>query len=162
MSVFFAPISSAATTYTINLTVLEEASALNIALYDDEGQSISDGVKKCKSKEISWINHNATSKYDLVKSTKIGNQTKVKIKNDSSKIVGLGTLSTVIWRYDRSEVDDNPDIGTIVYGTCIYSQKIKVTLSDFYSIELVGVATEPFDISLADLKKKKWKLTLTI
>lgn len=155
--------SEAATTYTINLRVIDSDSATNIALYDDSGdQSASHGVKECSDSKVMWINRNASRASDIMKFTKVGNRTKIKVKNDSGKVVGLGTLSKVSWLQDREEMDDDPEIGLVVFGTCIYSQKIKVKASDFYSIEISGLDAEPFDVSLASLKKKKWNLTLTI
>lgn len=153
------------TTYTLTLTIIDEDADTNIALYDDAGdQSAKHGIKKCSDSKVMWINPYASSTSDLIKYQKIGNKSKIKVKNDSGKIVGIGTLSTVGWKKDREEVDEDPEIGTIVYGTCIYSQKIKVSKSNFYSIEFSGTNTEipSFDIALSDLIKKKWKLTLTI
>jgi hypothetical protein len=111
-----------------------------------------------------WLNPDPVSTSDILKYQKIGNKSKIKVKNDSGKIVGIGTLSKVGWKKDRSEEDEDPEIGTVVYGTCTYSQSIKVTKSNFYSIEFSGTNTEipAFDIALSDLIKKKWKLTLTI
>ena len=154
-----------ATSYTLTLTIIDEDAATNIGLYDDTGdQSTKHGIKNCSDAKMSYINPNWSSTSDLIKYQKIGNKSKIKVKNDSGKIVGIGTLSTVGWKKDREEVDEDPEIGTIVYGTCIYSQKIKVSKSNFYSIEFSGTNTEipSFDIALSDLIKKKWKLTLTI
>jgi hypothetical protein len=154
-----------ATSYTLTLTIIDEDATTNIRLYDDAGdQSTKHGVKKCSDSKVMWLNPYASSTSDLIKYQKIGNKSKIKVKNDSGKIVGIGTLSTVGWKKDREEIDEDPEIGTIVYGTCTYSQKIKVSKSNFYSIEFSGTNTEvpPFDIALTDLIKKKWKLTLTI
>ena len=157
--------AQSATSYTLNLTIIDEDAATNIALYNDDGdQSTKHGVKKCSDSKVIWLNPDPYDTSDILKYQKIGNKSKIKVKSDSGKIVGIGTLSKVSWKKDRSEEDDDPEIGTIVYGTCSYSQSIKVFKSNFYSIEFSGTNTEipAFDISLADLIKKKWKLTLTI
>lgn len=157
--------ANSATNYTLNLTIIDEEASTNIALYSGEGDlNQSHGKKKCTGEKVFWINPNATSTNDLAKWTKIGNKTKVKVKNDSGKIVGIGTLSKVGWKKDREEIDEDPEIGLKVYGTCTYSQVIKVSKSNFYSIEFSGTNTvvPSFDISLSDLIKKKWNLTLTI
>jgi hypothetical protein len=157
--------SQSATSYTLKLTIIDEDAATNVALYDDAGdQSTKHGVKKCSDSKLMWLNPDPVSTSDILKYQKIGNKSKIKVKNDSGKIVGIGTLSKVGWKKDRSEEDEDPEIGTVVYGTCTYSQSIKVTKSNFYSIEFSGTNTEipAFDIALSDLIKKKWKLTLTI
>ena len=160
------PLSAhSATTYTLNLTIIDEDATTNVALYDDAGdQSVSHGRKKCSDTKLMWLNPDPISTSDLIKYQKIGNKSKIKVKNDSGKIVGIGTLSVVGWIKDRVEEDEDPEIGTVVYGTCTYSQKIKVSKSNFYSIEFSGTNVEvpSFDIALSDLIKKKWKLTLTI
>jgi hypothetical protein len=157
--------AQSATSYTLKLTIIDEDAATNVALYDDAGdQSTKHGVKKCSDSKLMWLNPDPVSTSDILKYQKIGNKSKIKVKNDSGKIVGIGTLSKVGWIKDRAEEDEDPEIGTIVYGTCTYSQKIKVFKSNFYSIEFSGTNTEipAFDISLSELIKKKWKLTLTI
>ena len=154
----------AATTYTLKLTIIDEEGATNVGLYDDAGdQSVQHGKKECSEAKKMYINPDPTSTSDIVKYQKIGNTSKIKVKNDSGKIVGIGTLSKIGWKKDRVENDD-PEIGPIVYGTCSYSQKIKVSKSNFYSIEFSGtnVDVPSFDIALSDLIKKKWKLKLTI
>jgi hypothetical protein len=157
--------SHSAPSYTLNLTIVDEDATTNVALYDDEGdQSASHGRKKCSSAKLMWLNPDPISTSDIIRYQKIGNKSKIKVKNDSGKIVGIGTLSVVGWKEDRVEENEDPEIGTVVYGTCTYSQKIKVSKSNFYSIEFSGTNVEvpSFDIALSDLIKKKWKLTLTI
>ena len=154
--------ANAATTYKLNLTVIEEAAIGQIALYDDEGdQSAKHGLKECTSDKIFYVNSNATSTSDIAKLTKVGNRTQVKVKNDSGKVVGLGTLSKVKWTKTEAYEDDDPEIGYVVKGTCTYSAVITLKVSDFYSIEIPNMTT-PYDVSLADLKADKWKLILTI
>jgi hypothetical protein len=156
--------AQAAGTYKITLTVIDEDAAKNVALYDDDGdQSVKHGLRKCADSKVLWLKSGASSTSDLIHYQKIGNKTQVKILNDSGKVVGLGTLSKVGWVKDRAE-DGGEDIGNVVYGTCTYSQVITVKASDFYSISLpnANVEISPYDISLSDIKKKKFKLTLTL
>ena len=156
--------AQASGTYKINLTIVDEEAAKNVALYDDDGdQSTKHGLKKCASSKLLWLNSGASSTSDLIHYQKIGNNTQVKVLNDSGKVVGLGTLSKVNWIRDRAQ-DEGSDIGTVVYGTCTYSQVITVKASDFYSISLPNANEEisPYDISLSDLKRKKFKLTMTV
>lgn len=157
--------ANAASRYKINLTIVDEDASTNVALYDDDGdQSSAHGKKKCANAKVMWLNQNAISTSDIIKYQKVGNKTQIKIKNDSGKVVGLGTLSKVGWIKDREEMDDDPDIGLVVYGTCTYSQVITVKASDFYSLEFANTNAKitPYDISASDLKKKKWKLTLQV
>ena len=159
------PAGNSASSYTINLTIIDEDAATNVALYDDDGdQSSAHGKKKCTDSKVLWLNPNPRTTSDIIKYQKIGNRTQIKIKNDSGKVVGLGTLSKVSWIKDREEIDDDPEIGLQVFGTCVYSQKIRVKSSDFYSIEFANSNSEitPYDISLSELKKKKFKLTLQV
>jgi hypothetical protein len=156
--------SNSATTYTLKLTIIDEDAATNIAVYGDEDQSVKGAIKNCSTAKEMWLNPNPQSTSDIIKFQKIGNKSKIKVKNDSGKIVGIGTLSKVGWIKDREELDDDSSSGIIVYGTCTYSQSIKVSKSNFYSIEFSGTNTDipSFDVALTDLIKKKWKLTLTI
>jgi hypothetical protein len=157
--------ADAAKSYTIALTLIVEEAATNFALYDDEGnQDSAHGRKKCSDDNPIWLNPNPTSTSDIAKSMKVNKNTRVKVKSDSGRTVGIGTLSKVGWIKDREEQDEDEEIGYIIYGTCTYSQSIKVSKSAFYSIELSGTKTpvNPFDISFQDLMKKKWKLTLTV
>jgi len=152
-----------ATTYTLTLTLIDKDAASKITLFDDEGdQSASHGRKTCSVAKLMWLNEDPSGLDDMVYYQKIGNKSKVRVKSDSGRIVGIGTLSRVDWKRDRVVVE--PEYGPIVYGTCIYSQKIKVSKSNFYSIEFSGtnVQVSTFDIALSDLIKKKWKLTLYI
>jgi hypothetical protein len=154
--------ANAATTYKLTLIVIEESAMGQIALYDDDGdQSPKHGLKKCTSNKIFYVNRNATSTADIAGFTKVGNRTQVKVKNDSGKVVGLGNLTKVKWTKTDEYEDDDPEIGYVVRGTCSYSAVITLKASDFYSIEIPNMTT-PYDISLADLKADKWKLTLTI
>ena len=154
-----------ATTYTLNLTIIDEDAFTNVGLYDDDGdQSVKHGIKNCSTSKAMWINPEPYNTSDIIKFQKIGNKSKIKVKSDTGKIVGIGTLSKVGWIKDRVEEDEDPEIGTIVYGTCTYSQAIKISKSNFYSIEFSGTNADvpSFDIAFTDLVKKKWKLTLKI
>jgi hypothetical protein len=141
--------ASAASTYTLNLSVYESDGLLG--LFSDESQTAAAGAKKCL--RGFYFSGASINKMIVTKSSK------VKVLNESSKMVGLGTLSTLTWKKAGTDVDS--DGVEYPVGNCIFSAKIKLKKSDFYSIQITGV-DETFDISHSDLVKKKWKLTLTI
>ena len=142
------PTASAASTYTLNLSVYESEEYMG--LFSDESQTAAGGAKKC----LRGFFLGATLKKMIVKKS-----SKVKIFNESAKVVGLGSLSTVTWKKAGTDLDADGEEYPV--GNCIFSGKIKLKKADFYSIEIDGV-DEPFDIEFSDLVKKKWKLTLTI
>jgi hypothetical protein len=159
--------AQSATTYTLNLTIIDKDAAKNVVLYDDDplgNQDIKHGIKVCSDPESWYFNPNL-NKYDLevIKDlNRITTTTKIKVKSDTGRIVGLGTLSKVGWIKDRET--DEGEGGLKVYGTCTYTKAIKVSKSNFYSIEFSGtnLNVPAFDIAFTDLVKKKWKLTLKI
>jgi hypothetical protein len=156
--------ANSATTYTLNLTIIDEDAAKNVSLYDDDplgNQDVKHGIKVC-SDPTSWYFNPDPNDIQITKKQRIGTKTKIKVKSDTGRIVGIGTLSKVGWIKDR-EVDEG-EYGLIVYGTCTYTKAIKVSKSNFYSIEFSGtnLNVPAFDIAFTDLVKKKWKLTLKI
>jgi hypothetical protein len=142
------PTAAAASTYTLNLSVYESEGYMG--LFSDEDQTAAGGAKKCLRGFFLGL---GLTKMVVKKSSK------VKIFNESGKVVGLGSLSTVTWKKAGTEVDSDGEEYPV--GNCIFSGKIKLKKADFYSIEIAGV-DEPFDIEFSDLVKKKWKLTLTL
>lgn len=151
--------AQSATTYTLNLTIIDEVAAKNVALTDNEGdQSIKHGIKECSDPKSIYFTPDLTG---IIKYQRIGTKTKIRVKSDTGRIVGIGTLSKVGWIKDREE---ETEYGLFVYGTCTYSKAIKVSKSNFYSIEFSGtnLNVPAFDIAFTDLVKKKWKLTLKI
>jgi hypothetical protein len=140
--------SSAASTYTLNLSAYEAEGF--IGLFSDEVQTPAGGAKKCLR---GFFGGFPLTKMIITKSSK------VKVFNESGKVVGLGSLSTVSWK--KTGVDFDADGEEYPVGNCIFSGKIKVKKADFYSISIAGV-DEPFDVEFSDLVKKKWKLTLTL
>lgn len=142
------PPASAASTYTLNLSVYESEEYMG--LFSDENQTAAGGAKKC----LRGFFLGATLKKMIVQKS-----SKVKIFNESAKVVGLGSLSKVTWK--KAGTDFDADGEEYPLGNCIFSGQIKLKKADFYSIEIAGV-DEPFDIEFSDLVKKKWKLTLTI
>ena len=142
------PTAAAASTYTLNLSVYESEGYMG--LFSDEDQTAAGGAKKCLRGFFLGL---SLTKMVVKKSSK------VKIFNESGKVVGLGSLSNVTWKKAGTEVDSDGDEYPV--GNCIFSGKIKLKKADFYSIEIAGV-DEPFDTEFSDLVKKKWKLTLTL
>lgn len=156
----FSPAQANAKTYRLTITVVDKNAEKNIGLFDDDGdQSKRHGLRKCSSSKLMWINENATRTSDIFKYQVIGNKTQAKIKNSASKVVGLGTLSSVNWVKDRVDISDL-DSGPVVYGTCTYTTRIKIKHSDFYSIEITNTDISPIDISLRELQRLKWRLYL--
>jgi hypothetical protein len=142
------PTATAASTYTLNLSVYESEGYMG--LFSDEDQTAAGGAKKCLRGFFLGL---GLTKMVVKKSSK------VKIFNESGKVVGLGSLSNVTWKKAGTEVDSDGEEYPV--GNCIFSGKIKLKKADFYSIEIAGV-DEPFDTEFSDLVKKKWKLTLTL
>lgn len=147
-TVINAPNAAAAATYTLNLSVYEPEGYLG--LFSDESQTPARGAIKCLR---GFFGGYPIKKMIVTKSSK------VKVFNESGKVVGLGSLSTVTWK--KVGTDLNADGKEYPLGNCIFSAKIKVKKADFYSISITGV-DEPYDAEFSDLVKNKWKLTLTI
>jgi len=145
---FNAPAASAASTYTLTLSVYESDGFMG--LFSDETQTPAGGAKKC--------HRGFFSGYPMKKMT-ISKSSKVKVLNESEKVVGLGSLSTVTWKKAGTDLD--ADGVEYPLGNCIFSTKLKVKKADFYSIRITGV-TEAYDVSFSDLVADKWKLTLTL
>ena len=158
--------ANSASTYTLNLTIIDKDADKAVTLYDDDplgNQDVKHGIKVCSDPESWYFNPNL-NKYDtevMKDLNRITTTTKIKVKSDTGRIVGLGTLSKVGWKKDREE---DGEYGLKVYGTCTYSKAIKVSKSNFYSIEFSGtnLKVPAFDIAFTDLVKMKWKLTLKI
>ena len=142
------PTVSAASTYTLNLSVYESEGYMG--LFSDEAQTAAGGAKKCLRGFFSGF---------PVKKMTISKSSKVKVFNESGKVVGLGSLSNVTWK--KTGVDLDADGEEYPIGNCTFTGKIKVKKADFYSISITGV-DEPFDVEFSDLVKKKWKLTLIL
>ena len=159
--------AQSATTYTLNLMIIDKDADKAVSLYDDDplgNQDVKHGIKVCSDPE-SWYFKPNRDTYDteIIKYlNRITTTTKIKVKSDTGRIVGLGSLSKVGWKKDREEDDEQG--GLVVYGTCTYSKAIKVSKSNFYSIEFSGtnLKVPAFDIAFTDLVKMKWKLTLKI
>jgi hypothetical protein len=82
----------------------------------------------------------------------IGMGSSLKVVNESGKTIGLGKVTKVsIWRYDYEED---------LVAHCGFRGTVKVGNAKFYKI-LVDGRNGP-DYSLAQLKKLKWSVTLTI
>lgn len=145
---FSAPVASAASTYTLSLTVYESEGYMG--LFSDESQTPAGGAKKCLRGFFSG--------YPMEKMT-ITKSSKVKVVNESGKVVGLGSLSTLVWKKAGTDLD--ADGVEYPLGNCIFSTKIKLKKADFYSIQITGLSGG-YDISFSDLVADKWKLTLTL
>ena len=145
---FNAPAASAASTYTLNLSVYESEGFMG--LFSDENQTPAGGAKKCLRGFFSG--------YPMKKMT-ILKSSKVKVLNESGKVVGLGTLSGVTWKKAATDLD--ADGVEYPLGNCIFSTKLKVKKADFYSIQITGL-DEAYDVSFSELGADKWKLTLLL
>lgn len=144
---FNAPIASAASTYTLSLTVYESEGYMG--LFSDESQTPAGGAKKCLRGFFSG--------YPMKKMT-FTKSSKVKVVNESGKVVGLGSLSTLVWKKAGTDLD--ADGFEYPLGNCIFSTKIKLKKADFYSIQIGGI-NEAYDVAFSELVADKWKLTLT-
>jgi len=153
--------------YTLKLTVIED-SIDGIEKINDIGGNplnISSGIYGCSlpNRYAGWSDENRKAIY-----AKIGKTTKVKILNESKKLLTLATLSKVNWlnpgppEYSYTQ-DDGVKVNT-VSGTCAFSQNIKLGKSKFYTIEFSGLKSEvpTFDFSFAELVKKKWAITIRV
>jgi len=143
-----APTASASATYTLNLSVYESEGF--IGLFSDEPATPAYGAKKCLRGFFGG--------YPLKKMS-INKSSKVKVFNESGKVVGLGSLQKVTWK--KAGVDLDADGLEYPLGNCTFTGKIKVKKADFYSISVAGV-DETYDVAFSDLVKQKWKLTLTL
>ncbi len=161
--------ANAATTYSLNLTLVNKASAASMALYEsDQPLTSAYALQKCGSPSMIWLFNSSGGFGNSSESTNsaknyFGKDTKIRIKNDAGKIVGIGTLTKVGWKTDHEEIDSED--GTRVWvGNCTYSTTIKIASSNFYSIEFSGKGSNvaAYDVSLSELKKQKWKITLSI
>jgi hypothetical protein len=79
---------------------------------------------------------------------KVAKGSKVKFLNETGKTVGLGRLNKVTVTEDDGEF------------YCSYSGKVSVGVAKFYSVEIDGRGGP--DYSFSELKKKKWKILLTL
>lgn len=135
-SLFF-PQTSNANQYkvTVNLTAAWKYSISNII--EDDGEAAA--IESCAEGII--------NDYDIMRGSK------VKLVNESGKTVGLGTFTKVFISY----VDGG-------YGGkdpyCGYRAKFKVQKAKFYSLTIDGRRGPEY--SFAELRKKKWKIVLSL
>ncbi len=159
--------ANSATIYTLKLTVIEE-SIDGIEKINDIGGNplnISSGIYYCSipNRYAGWSYESRKAIY-----AKIGTTTKVKVLNESRKLLALTTLSKTNWLNPGSpEYAYTQDDGTQVHtvsGTCAFSQNIKLGKSKFYTIEFSGLKDDvpTFDFSFAELVKKKWAITIRV
>jgi hypothetical protein len=103
------------------------------------------------------------SKTDLASATKnckagyndykIGPNSRIKVNNESGKVVGLGNLTKV------SLLTNLPGKETYLYF-CKYSGSVKVGVAKFYKV-LIDGRSGP-DYSISELKSLKWQIKLEI
>ena len=159
--------ANSATTYTLKLTVIEESIDGIEKIYFTDGTplNISSGIDNCSppNRYAGWSDENRKAIY-----AKIGKTTKVKVLNESKKLLTLATLSKVSWLYpgppEYAYTQDDGVKVNKVYGTCAFSQNIKLGKSKFYTLEFSGLKGEfpTFDFSFAELVKKKWAITIWV
>jgi hypothetical protein len=139
---FFGSASAqAAATYTLQITVNEVATVGNVARFN--GATVKE---VCGAPNYLYL----TPSFDEY-AAKISSATRVRVKNESSKIIGTGGLSSILWITKYSS-------GNLIQGSCKFVGKVKVKSAQFYSIELVGLGS--YDFSATELKAKKWKVNI--
>ena len=131
----------AAATYTVQITANELATVGNVSRYN--GATVKD---VCGSPNYLYL----TPSFDEYPA-KVSTATRVRVKNESGKIIGTGSLSSIVWITKYAS-------GNLIQGSCKFTGKIKVKSAQFYSIELVGLQT--YDFSASELKAKKWKVNI--
>jgi len=141
LQIFSSTYAQAATAYKLKITVTESDAIKKIARFN--GETVKD---VCGQKNFTFLNKSFTGQVAKVTTT-----TRVRVKNESGKLIGTGTLSSIVWETDYSS-------GNLIQGTCRFSTTLTVKPAQFYTIELIGLSS--FDFSLADLKSSKWKVSI--
>lgn len=130
--------SQAASTYKLTVVVVELEAVKQIARFN--GATVKD---VCGQKQVEFLNKSFTGQ-----NAKVTSFTRIRVKNESGKIIGTGSLSKILWAEDYAS-------GNLIQGTCLFTTTITVKAAEYYTVELVGL--ESYDFSIADLKKTKWK-----
>ena len=133
--------AQAATTYKVQITVNELATVGNVARFNNATIKDVCGLPNYLYVTPSFQEYPA----------KVSTGTRVRVKNESGKIIGTGGLSTIVWVTDYAS-------GNLIQGSCKFTGRITVKSAQFYSIELVGLGS--YDFSLSELKAKKWKVNI--
>jgi hypothetical protein len=130
--------SQAASTYKLEVVVVELEAVKQIARFN--GATVKE---VCGQKKVTFLNKSFTGQ-----DAKVTSFTRIRVKNESGKIIGTGSLSKILWAEDYAS-------GNLIQGTCLFTTIITVKAAEYYTVELVGL--DSYDFSLADLKKTKWK-----
>jgi hypothetical protein len=133
--------SQAATSYKLNLVVTETEAIDRIARFNGETTKA-----VCGKKNFTFLNGNFTGQ-----AAKVNTSTRVRVKNESGKLIGTGSLSSILWKTDYAS-------GNLIQGTCSFSTTLTVKSAQFYTIELIGLSS--YDFSLTELKASKWKVSI--
>lgn len=133
--------AQAASTYKLKISVSEMEASKQIARFN--GASVKD---VCGARKVTFLNKSFRGQ-----DAKVTAFTKVRVKNESGKIIGTGTLSKIVWVTDYTS-------GNLIQGSCQFTATVTVKSAEFYTVELVGL--ESYDFSLKELKDQKWKVAI--
>jgi hypothetical protein len=156
--------ANSAATYTLKLTFIEKSLEGVEKIYVGESPSgYLSGIEHCSlpNRYVGWSDSTSKAIY-----AKIGKTTKIKVLNESKRLLALATLSKVDWLYpgplEYMYTGDDGVVVNAIYGNCAFSQSIKLGKSKFYTLEFSGLKGEfpTFDYSFAELVKKKWTIII--
>jgi hypothetical protein len=131
----------AATSYKLKLIVAETEAINQIARFN--GKTAKD---VCGQKNFTFLNGSFTGQ-----TAKVNTTTRVRVKNESGKLIGTGTLSSILWETDYTS-------GNLIQGSCRFTTTLTVKPAQFYTIELIGLSS--YDFSMTELKASKWKVSI--